>query len=1037
MMKKIFIPIFILTALISRAQYLTYMPEFQTFNDTLSLVNHLAINGAVVLLRGIDSVDDGNGGFFQYNTLSTDAEDGLNVFKVVSITTGRYLRMDIYPTVLSYGKNGSNDSTILILNNGTRYAASDNSGSGGSPNSNIGLGYRWAIPNTNNIKTAFAGFGISIDSTTNTNGLTFKVDTTTGLHTENYYNTKYLYTASNGITLASQNFKWGGTLVNNTTITGAGFYSAFNGGRLEAGQGAAIAAANNLTLGNDGNTFSITGATQINAITTANWQAGSVVSLVFASTPTVKHNTAGGAGTAVILLSGSADFIAAANDVLTLLYDGTAWHETARKQATGGGGLTVGNFNNTSTAKSLDITGTVLTAHAADGTNPGGISMTTQTMGGGDKTFAAKVGIGAAPTDPLYVNEAVTVSSNMGKVANVSSTITSANALDTMTQYYAKGTFAGNGALLSVIMVVNGSGYTSGTYTNVAFTNITGSGTGGQATFIVSGGAPTTTTITAAGTGYVVGDTLSVNAANVGGTVTAAAKWLVLRTGYSAKVYTYYGEGADASINGVIIGKGKANYPTNTAVGYNALNTLPTSISTATNLFSGASVAVGYEALKAMTIGADNTAVGYLAGTAITSGQNNTAIGMTSLATATTANNNTAVGYYSLRVTTGASNTAVGASAGTAIGSGTDNTAIGYLAIPGGTGSFNTAVGSNSGSFTSGANNTSVGYVALGGAQPATKSDNTAMGWKAGQFTGSASNTIIGSGMTGVGHISTSGGNNTAVGYNSQMFNDYGEYCTTLGSNSFLNMTMGVKSITVNNGGTGYVTPTITIGASIAGTTATATATVVGGVITAITVTFHGTFYSSTPPTVTINPVGGGSGATATAVMYAIPQYDIGIGYQAGLDMKDGIANTIIGYNTGRGIETGNYNTIIGSQVTGLSATLSNNIILSDGQGNKRLQFDANGGISINGTVTAGGTTGAQTINKPSGSVNFAATAQTLVVTNSIATTSSLIFLTIMTDDTTAKSAVISALSAGSFTIKLNAAATAETKVAFHIINPN
>lgn len=60
-------------------------------------------------------------------------------------------------------------------------------------NANIGSWYRAAIPNTNNIKTFANAFGVSIDSTTNTNALTFKVDTsTTGIHTENYYNTKYL-----------------------------------------------------------------------------------------------------------------------------------------------------------------------------------------------------------------------------------------------------------------------------------------------------------------------------------------------------------------------------------------------------------------------------------------------------------------------------------------------------------------------------------------------------------------------------------------------------------------------------------------------------------------------------------------------------------------------------------------------------------------------------------------------------------------------------------------------------------------------------
>lgn len=132
-------------------------------------------------------------------------------------------------------------------------------------------------------------------------------------------------------------------LIENTVIDGDNFYLRFTDTRVQEDLGTSIAAANDLTLGADGNTFSITGATQINAITTANWQAGSVVRLIFASTPTVKHNTAGGAGTAVIQLSGAVDYTAATNDVLTLVYDGTDWHETSRKlMASGGGSLRFG-----------------------------------------------------------------------------------------------------------------------------------------------------------------------------------------------------------------------------------------------------------------------------------------------------------------------------------------------------------------------------------------------------------------------------------------------------------------------------------------------------------------------------------------------------------------------------------------------------------------------------------------------------------------------------------------------------------------------
>lgn len=78
--------------------------------------------------------------------------------------------------------------------------------------------------------------------------------------------------------------------------------------------------------------------------------------------------------------------------------------------------------------------------------------------------------------------------------------------------------------------------------------------------------------------------------------------------------------------------------------------------------------------------------------------------------------------------------------------------------------------------------------------------------------------------------------------------------------------------------------------------------------------------------------------------------------------------------------------------------------------------------------------TGAAVINKPAGSVLFAAAAQTLVVTNSLVTANSIIIPTVSGDDATAKSVVVSAQGAGSFTLKLNAAATAQLKVNFQVI---
>lgn len=92
------------------------------------------------------------------------------------------------------------------------------------------------------------------------------------------------------------------------------------------------------------------------------------------------------------------------------------------------------------------------------------------------------------------------------------------------------------------------------------------------------------------------------------------------------------------------------------------------------------------------------------------------------------------------------------------------------------------------------------------------------------------------------------------------------------------------------------------------------------------------------------------------------------------------------------------------------------------------------GYIQLPAVNTAGGDTGDKTINTISGKVNFAAAAQTLTVTNNKVTTASSVFPSIMTNDATATSAQVVA-AAGSFTIYLNAPATAETAVAFLVVN--
>ena len=98
---------------------------------------------------------------------------------------------------------------------------------------------------------------------------------------------------------------------------------------------------------------------------------------------------------------------------------------------------------------------------------------------------------------------------------------------------------------------------------------------------------------------------------------------------------------------------------------------------------------------------------------------------------------------------------------------------------------------------------------------------------------------------------------------------------------------------------------------------------------------------------------------------------NVAVGFQAASNVSTGQSNTIIGTNTGIGITTGNSNTVLGANVSGLSAALSNNIILADGGGTTRLQFSNTGALSLTGpaitvvaptspnrtlTVTVGGT---------------------------------------------------------------------------------
>lgn len=90
--------------------------------------------------------------------------------------------------------------------------------------------------------------------------------------------------------------------------------------------------------------------------------------------------------------------------------------------------------------------------------------------------------------------------------------------------------------------------------------------------------------------------------------------------------------------------------------------------------------------------------------------------------------------------------------------------------------------------------------------------------------------------------------------------------------------------------------------------------------------------------------------------------------------------------------------------------------------------------LLLDKTVTAGGTTGNQTINKAAGTVNIAAGQSAITVTNSLVVVGSIIVCVVRTADATLTFIKSVVAAAGSFVITCNANATAETSIGFAIV---
>ena len=189
----------------------------------------------------------------------------------------------------------------------------------------------------------------------------------------------------------------------------------------------------------------------------------------------------------------------------------------------------------------------------------------------------------------------------------------------------------------------------------------------------------------------------------------------------------------------------------------------------------------------------------------------------------------------------------------------------------------------------------------------------------------------------------------------------------------------------------------------------------------------------------------GSTAPTAPALIFQGFRFD-GVDNRTAMTGTETVCNFQAGGTAGVGIAMGikaNATVNVGGDFTpsatvhvrGANASSGTNALLVQNSTPSDIyKIENNGKISYLATNTAAGTTGPRTIDRPSGTVNFAIGASALVVTNSLCTVNSIVFATVRTNDATAyiKNVVPAG---GSFTINLGANATAETSVGFFIIN--
>lgn len=473
--------------------------------------------------------------------------------------------------------------------------------------------------------------------------------------------------------------------------------------------------------------------------------------------------------------------------------------------------------------------------------------------------------------------------------------------------------------------------------------------------------------------------------------------------------------GVDKLINTVRVGKGSGTGAENIILGDSPVMSLNTTGTSNTAVGFGVMVVntigqynnvFGNYSMRANTTGSFNTALGGAALRQNISGSYNTAVGLNALNKNTVGSYSTALGGNALINSTGDGNIGIGNLAGSGITTGTGNVVVASRIAASGiggitTGSNNLILSQNDGNITgvtTGSGNTIIGKVtALATALTNTLvisdgvgtkrliSDYTNLSTLPAQTTALITGDATGKAILTKESIRTINGNSLigttdlviAASLPNGMLRTAGSGAITGTLQQITDNTNVLTPIWISTNGitsTGNTTNTSKLNtcfgqnaglANISGTNNTFFGSSAGLTTTAGSNTAIGGASFSANTTGTNNTIIGRLGYGL-----ATGSKNVVIGDSAGYGPTTGDDNIYIGYNCARGGTSGNNNIIIGSGSSGLDtgsnynvvvgvvssaakAVLQNNVILADGQGNKRMQIDATGKTNLLGEVSA------------------------------------------------------------------------------------